>query len=220
MSKARILQDPEARNFTELLSAIKPGDLSSTHKSGSARIQSGLQAMRDQARAEGLETGRREGYEAGFAEGTAAGNLAVEAARGHEVAVFSQAMSDFVSRAQNAVDAWYAAAEERLATLAVEIARRALAGELSATRDSVLAIVREALDEVRDGSTVRVFVNPMDHGLLESHQAEIVASLANVNGITVVSDPLIDAGCRLETEFGVVDARVESYLSRLEKEAA
>ena len=120
------------------------------------------------------------------------------------LADFHQARSD-----------WFRRAEERHADLAYEVARRALASELVLGRESVLAIAREVLSEVRSGTSVTVRVNPVDVSVLEAHRADLMATLAGIKEIEVVADRTVGAGCVIQSNEGLVDARVESFLERI-----
>jgi flagellar biosynthesis/type III secretory pathway protein FliH len=144
----------------------------------------------------------------------------VEAMYGEAVEEFRGALIGFVARAQSAVEAWKADSERRVAGIVMEIARRALAQELSMSRESVLSLVKEALKEVVHGGEVVVRINPLDAGILLGKKDEILAACSTVRGIEIATDLGIEYGCRIETTGGVIDAEVGTYLDRLEEAAA
>jgi flagellar biosynthesis/type III secretory pathway protein FliH len=220
LSKNVVRDGARTTGFTETLNLVDESLLKSKHSPGSARIQSGLHAMFEKARLEGFEAGKESGFELGSAEGRMQGKEEFERAHCEALDQFRMALEDFVSRAETAINDWYVKTEDTLTTLAIEIARRAMCQELEASRDSVLEIARNALAVVRHGTDVRVRVNPMDAAALNARKEQILTHVSGIRNLEVVADLNVPSGCEIETDGGVVDARIESYLARLAKEAA
>jgi flagellar assembly protein FliH len=185
-----------------------------------------LSKAREDARAEGFELGRIQGYKEGFSIGSRDGRAdgvaqikaeeeAMMSAKRDSILEFVDGMEAFTARADEAIKRWTEAAEERLAGLAIEIASRALNSELTQSRESITAIVRDALREAEHATKVRVRVNPKDVATLESHQQEIIEAVSHIQTLEIAADPSIEGGCCVESESGLVDARIESYLARL-----
>ena len=175
----------------------------------------------------GYEEGQARGYRNGYDEGHQHGH-----AKGHDLG-YGEAKLEFetehagvldnlqtslvalLADFQKARDNWFIEAERRHAELAYEVARRALASELAIGRESVLAIAKEVLTDARAGISVQVRVNPKDVSILEAHKAELLAALTNIRGLEVMSDQSVGAGVIIDSNEGLVDARVESYLERI-----
>ena len=143
-----------------------------------------------------------------------------EEAHGLELQSFRDALTQFVARVENAIDDWYLRSEDRLSDLAIKIAREAICEELKLSRDSVVSITRQALQEVRHGTELRIKVNPLDVSILESRRTELLTALSGIRKLEVAPDLKMTAGCEIETDGGLVDASVDTYLLRLELEAA
>ena len=220
MSKNVVRDCVRDTGFTETLNKVDESLLKSKQSPGSARIQSGLQAMYEKSRQEGFAAGKEDGLELGLAEGHLIGKREFEDAHSAALDEFRAALETFVERAESAVAAWYADTEEALTNLAIEIARRAISKELDVTRECVLDITRAALLEVRHGTDVRVRVNPFDAGILNARKDQILSAVSGIRNLEVVADLNVLSGCEIETDGGVVDARIESYLARIAKEAA
>ncbi len=173
----------------------------------------------ERLRADALEQGRAEGHGTGYDEGFRAGQEAgLELAKADfeaEVAAVRARLVEIVERAERAIDDWLEEAADHYAGVALEVARRALAAELAVGRESIVALAKEALGELREGTTVRMHVNPGDASLLESHRQQILQAVAGIKKLEIVSDDAVEAGCMVESEFGMVDARVEAYLDRI-----
>jgi flagellar assembly protein FliH len=189
-----------------------------------------VEAAKAQARADGKQEGfhlgylqgKEKGLRDGIEEGQKTGMIQAtdEFNREHDglLTMFANNLQGLVDEFQQQMDQWFIRSEEQLAALALEIARRALAQELTHTRESILTIAKEALLEVRSGTSVRVRVNPVDASVLESRKGEILQSVSTIQGIEIVSDDNVLTGCLVESDGGVIDARIETYLERLSQQ--
>jgi type III secretion protein L len=79
-------------------------------------------------------------------------------------------------------------------------------------------IARNALKVVRTQKRVTVRVAPGSEAGVRERVSEILKGYSSVGFLEVVADHrLVDQGCILETELGVVDASLETQLNALEK---
>ena len=221
-SLSKIIRDPDAGSaFTESLenaTSLRKALLKSR-----PGILVGRDARREEGRAEGYEIGREEG----LADGREIGRLeAFNKAKSDldtknlvQIEQFAQELGDSMRQFQEQRAAWFEQAEQRLAGLAVEIARRAIARELESSRESIVELASQALNEVTDSGKVRLRVSPLDGSVMESRLTELKAAFSNLQDIEVVEDRGVAFGCRLETDAGMMDARVEDYLARIAAEA-
>lgn len=216
MSKNIAPAGKKVSGFSEVLQTVT---VPVTKKGGSARIQSGLQAMFDRAKEEGFAEGRAEGYQDGLIAGRNQGRLEFESKHGQEIQDFRMALEGIVLRCENALHGCFEQVDDKLTTVAIDVARRAINQELSLSRSSVVDICRAAMGEVRRGH-VTLRVNPFDVDVLQARMHEIKAGLSGSGQIEVVSDPAVLSGCVIEHSAGVIDAQVDTYLERLQKEAA
>lgn len=101
-------------------------------------------------------------------------------------------------------------AEDELLDLTLTIAARVVRSELTAKREAVLLIVRDALEVARGRKVLVIRVNPNDYGVLAEHRGELLASL---EWARVTPDHEVEAGgCIVEVDTGLVDGRIESQL--------
>lgn len=110
----------------------------------------------------------------------------------------------------------HAQARDALPELAVEIARRLLAGFVPPP-DLVERICREALDQLypeREG--LELVVGPRDAAVLERL---VPAWRAHFTDLRVtIDDTLVPGDCLVRSRFGVTDARASSKLDALSRE--
>lgn len=175
---------------------------------------------------EGRELGTGEGYREGFAQGEAEAKASHEEQLGkmreeHAADMrsledqFREGMTKFIDDAYEALRAWQEETIEAHALFGLEVARRAVAHELHLSRQSALALAKEALAELHQGTEFRILVNPTDVSFLEGHRQELLESFAHVRGLEVIPDRTIDGGVIIESHSGTIDARVEAYLQRM-----
>lgn len=114
-----------------------------------------------------------------------------------------------IAAAQAAVDRFYAGAENEVIRLSTGIARKIVGEELRTSPETIVQIVREALAAGRKGRELVVKVHP-------SAVSRVRAGLApeiQVSG----AESVAPGGCVVESEFGIVDARLDTQLRVIER---
>ena len=102
--------------------------------------------------------------------------------------------------------------EQQMVSLALAVARRIIHREVSLDRDLLIAIARVALDRLGDDAKVSVHLNPDDYAATES------ARSAEWSGtqVSVVADARVPrGGCRIDSNFGALDAGVDAQIQEL-----
>lgn len=179
------------------------------------RFQEAHQSGTTLGYADGYAKGEAKGLEVGLATGVNQVRLETEAAHQEAIAQFSQDLSATLIQTQQSIANWYAESEQKLAIIAVEIAQRAIGQELSLNEEAIIQIARQVLSEVTTGNSIRLRVNPIQTAILESRREEILQSISHIRNIEIVADPNIQTGLIVESESGVVDGRIETYLQRI-----
>lgn len=159
---------------------------------------------------------RKAAFEEGFRRGAndagrrlAQKRAAEEAALGGALAIRLEAMTERFAREMDALEH---ATAERVATLAVELARRVVGDTLSTQPGAIVAVAREALAAlVETSATPTLRLNPAD---LEPVQAQLAPALER-RRIELQADPSISpGGCLLVSAGGAVDATLETRWAR------
>lgn len=114
--------------------------------------------------------------------------------------------------------------KEEILDVAMAVARRVLRRELAESRETVTAVLWEAIRAVTEGETAVVRVSASDLKAAEEAIPGLHAEFAQLKDVIVRADPAVSpGGCIVETAHGSVDARVEAQLDAVEaavKEAA
>jgi flagellar biosynthesis/type III secretory pathway protein FliH len=96
------------------------------------------------------------------------------------------------------------------------IARKILGEELVMRPQAVVGVVRQALRKILNADSVTLRVHPDDLKLLEDARERLSAEASSGIPIEFKADSAITrGGCLIETESGLLDARLDSQLERL-----
>ena len=103
--------------------------------------------------------------------------------------------------------------------LAIAIAERIIRQELRARPEITEELVREALQLAVGNGQFRLHLHPDDLEALGSFVTQLTSELGEVALTETVSDPQVTrGGCRVVTQFGVIDQSLDAQLQRIEEE--
>jgi flagellar assembly protein FliH len=175
------------------------GTASSQARALVAAAEAEAARIRDEARAEGHAQGFAAGREEARAELAPAAAALGEALR--QVAQLHGEVADRV--------------ELEAVRLAVDVAERVVSGTLAIQPERLLDVVRGALRTIVEREQVAVLVHPDDLGLLREGVADLTGSLGGIEHLEVQEERRVGrGGAILRTNFGEVDARVETKLEQ------
>ncbi len=157
------------------------------------------------------DSGRREVLEEVRKESTAR--------QEQQLATLMPALRKAIEDIGHAKHAWLAHWEKSAVHLAAAIAARLIRRELPQMPELTLTLVREALELAAGSGRIRVHLNPVDYETLGPQAEAIAKEMRGLAAAELVADEKISAGgCRVETEFGVIDQQFEAQLARIEEE--
>jgi flagellar assembly protein FliH len=107
-------------------------------------------------------------------------------------------------------------AEESIGKLALAVAGKLIRREIHADESVVEDIVRESLEAVKSGNSIKLKVNARDIDRIRDCKDILLQAADNIPDFEIVEDPRIEqGGCIIETDFGIVDARIDSQLQEI-----
>lgn len=158
------------------------------------------EAVLENARIQGAQAGE----DAGFKE-----------ANEKALALINQA-EKVLLESQHKRDEIIKGAEAEIIELVVLLSERVIKTELTQNKQVILGNVSAAVKRITGEGEITVKVNPADLSLTESRKEEFIAGLSGIEGIKIKIDPTITSGgCKIETNFGIIDAQIESQLDQL-----
>ena len=98
------------------------------------------------------------------------------------------------------------------------MAEKLVCRQLDNVPDAAIDIIKEACNQVRDCKEVILYVPARQLENIIAKQDEIDDLLYKTEHFSIRSDPsIIQGGCRIETEQGDIDARIETMVEQMSK---
>ncbi len=142
------------------------------------------------------------GYEQGQKDGLEIGRQQYQIKVQHLESVINQLQEESMTLASKY--------EAQLLSVAIAVARQVVGKELRENGQAVLEAIRSALANVVEGSSIAIHLHPRD---FESVNMDLdsLFSRPGANRIELKPDQAVDrGGCLIQTDFGLIDATVES----------
>ncbi len=167
------------------------------------KFKAEIKRLKDQHQA-ALEEAYRNGYQDGA--GMAGAEAAAEIAR---IAAIADAMGEEFSRTRAE---WYAAYEQQIIEL-LGCALEKILGDRPQVPERAAHALRDAFNRLTGGDRVTLRCHPSDLTFIQELLAKKLDEFAGFRQIRVIADEQVGVnGCLVETELGVVDARIEQQL--------
>lgn len=154
----------------------------------------------------------QEAYEKGLARGEEEGRDAGKKEFDEKISQALQLISSFTQERAR-VGKQY---EEDLLTLIKTMVDRLVYHEVSVNSLVIQACLRKTMEYVVEDSTVMVHLHDDDFQRIKERSLEDPTLLEGTNRVELIEDPLISqGGCRLQTDFGEIDATLENCKEKL-----
>ena len=106
--------------------------------------------------------------------------------------------------------------EKFVLRMSIKIAEKILQKKFVEEDDFTLTIVQNALKTVRDSINLFIRVNPDDYEFIKSMDSQLSSESSNVK---ISGDEEIErGGCKIESDWGLVDARIDTQLEKIYSE--
>ena len=122
---------------------------------------------------------------------------------------------DAILALRDEADAHYGQAEVELVKLGSAIARKIVGEELRSSDETIVSIVREALTSAHRAKSIVIRAHASDARALAKQKHELRLPAACT--VDIQADSTLEpGGCVIESELGIVDARLETQLKVIE----
>ncbi|UOF89356.1 flagellar assembly protein FliH [Fodinisporobacter ferrooxydans] len=157
-----------------------------------------------------METARKDGFASGYDEGK---NKAFE-----EYRTTIEKSEQILRYTQQERLDYLAENEPFMIELVCEIARRVIHRQLQVSPDLLIPIIKQALQEIQDYQKVEIRVHPDDYEHVFQSKHTLVNSIPGQSEILIIPDSNVEnGGCVIQSEFGTVDARIDTQLSEIKR---
>lgn len=146
---------------------------------------------------------------------------------GHEVGMQQgyEEMNEHIKQAQNIVDLaksdyhhYLDSSEKTILDLSVEIARKILNAEITATQDGFYQLVRKAIKEAKEYSDIRLRIHYSKYETILAQKDELMAIFPKETDFHIYpDDELEETSCVIESSNGRIDASIDSQLYEIKR---
>ena len=169
------------------------------------RIQNESESIKEAAYKEGYAKGYDEGFEKSFADGN------------NDLTKLNEKLKKILAETINKRNEIIDTAEAQLIEVAILIAKRVVKMLTEKDKGIVIRNIQEALRRIKGRTKITIRVNIDDLEISARHKDEFYQMLDKIEGVTVLEDPNVDVGgCMIETDFGDIDARINTQLNEIE----
>jgi flagellar assembly protein FliH len=157
---------------------------------------------------------RKEGYDSGYEEGFQKGEDAARV----EFSPFLETVQGLVSDLTGFRKDMYDKLEREMMKMVVDLSKKVIHFEFSSRDDAVQEMIRLAVQSVLDRESMVIKINPADKGYAESFRPELHHLFSEIKNITFEAHSGVErGGCVVETNFGVVDARIDQMGTQMDR---
>jgi type III secretion protein L len=126
--------------------------------------------------------------------------------------------TEFITKSKEYYQRTVDSSTENLKMLAVKIAEKIVGRALELNPEVINDIVSQAIRTLRRQKNVIVRCNEEDFETLKKNEENFLGMMGQSGMIDFVADPKVSrGGCVVESEIGIVDARLETQLKTLQK---
>jgi flagellar assembly protein FliH len=172
--------------------------------------------IRRQAHAQGLAAGRQNAVQDVDADIQRRATELGEKFSSEKLQSTLPAMVAAVDALDRERDRWLAEWEAFGLRLSVAIAEKLLRRQLDLHPETATNMLSETLRLAAGNTHISLRIHPEDLQLLGEYPAEVARSMASCAQATIVPDPGVSrGGCVIDSQHGVIDARIETQLQRI-----
>lgn len=155
-----------------------------------------------------------EGREAGYREGIAEAEAAVRQQYAEQLEEARQVLDSAYDQKRHIIRE----AEPFLIDLGTAVAEKIVQRQLTVEPDWILALTKSMLSRKREKGAITLCVAPSNFSFFQDARDELVLAVDSQAELHIVPDATVqDQGCVIRTEFGSVDARIDTQLQEIKQ---
>ena len=212
-----IIQNPSIRrDFTYESDKARNFDQSNVNKAKQGVMELLKDAM-EKAKKQVTEikaNAKKEGYDTGFEDGFKNGKDSAK----EEFSPFLKTTQKLIEELSEFRKEMYEKVEREMVELVINLTKKVIHFEFSKREDAVQDMIRLAVQSVLDRESMVIKIHPTDKEYAESFRPELLHMFSEIKNITFVANSgIARGGCVVETNFGVIDARIEKLEEQIDR---
>lgn len=162
----------------------------------------------DEGFARGKENGYGEGYKQGHEKGQKEFDLIKEEYIRGTKEIFAKLYDLNVYKARI-----FEQTEPHLLTLIDEIIKKVISEEIEVKPDLILKVIKNSIKRLKDVYNVKLKVNPKHFNFINDNKDRLIYETGGIHSLDIVQDSALhEGGCIIETDYGIVDATLETKM--------
>ncbi len=156
-----------------------------------------------------IKIAEKDAYDRGFSKGLGEG---IDREK-RELSFAAESVEKMIGELKMLKEELLKSSEKEIIGLAFLMAEKVIHKEVSADREVILSVLRDAIRNMRDNDGVRIRLNPEDYRYITEAKPDF---LDNFGDILIEKDEKIGrGGAVIETHLGAVDARLDQQLNKI-----
>ncbi|WP_416201371.1 FliH/SctL family protein [Thermocaproicibacter melissae] len=216
MAQGRLILErafEKAQEIVQSAQRYQAEQLRQAHETIAAQSAEAKQHGYTDGYAEGLKRGKQEGSERGYEEGYEAGKRDAQAENRKTLDELGM-MIEAVEKSKTKILREF---QDDLIELSTSMAQAILKHELHTDEKALHSIILSALEEYRNQEWIRIYVPQDSANILLKADSSIVEALKGISDSVkvIVASDMEDGGCVIEMPDQVIDASINSQLTKL-----
>jgi len=163
---------------------------------------------------ERIKIAAKEAHDRGFSKGVTEG---IDREK-RELALAAEAVAKLIRELKVLKQELLEGSEKEIIDLVFSIAGSVIHKEVSADREVVLSVLKDAMRNMQDRNGVNIRLNPEDHRYITEAKPDFLDSYGD---ISIEKDEEIgQGGAVIETHWGTVDARLDQQLDKIREQVS
>ncbi|WP_339227707.1 flagellar assembly protein FliH [Oceanobacillus sp. FSL K6-2867] len=155
-----------------------------------------------------IDNAKHEGFQAGFSQGEHAGKASYEEKLNQANLIIDATTNDYHTTIEKS--------KETILQLSLAIAEKIIGDKVSKEPETFLGIIRHAIQELKDQSTVTIYLHPVNYEYVISQKDELMRILEDDSALSIYLDEKLQENtCLIEHAFGQIDASVDTQLLKI-----
>lgn len=108
--------------------------------------------------------------------------------------------------------------ENEIIELVLDVAKKVIGNEMFTNKKSMISLIKQAIDNCSNKNGIIVKIAPDDYKFLSENMDKLAEALGSLEGFEFKQDASLKPGsCILDTQFGSMDAGVQTKISKIEE---
>lgn len=125
--------------------------------------------------------------------------------------------STYITNLEKKMLFWYSELQKKVLPLALQAAKKIVSQQFSLDPETIVRIVAETLNSVKQSPHITIYVNKLDKEILEANKPKLKSNLEQVKTFVIQErDDIEQGGCVIETDSGIINAKIDKLWDALE----